>query len=641
MNILYASLLCASLALAQVLVGGTRLLFALPVYAILAVAALCSVVDLRRPKLSPNGWCLVSTLVFLGYVLARAAFSPVAYIAWEDGFMVLGALIVYLLTACYLTDPRRRLWVLGGFLALAACNLAIGVRQFAGDDTTTVFGFLRSAQYGGRASGFYICPDHLAGFLELTICLGLSMTVWSRTRPWIKILCGYVTVCCLAGLLLTGSRGGYLSMGVGLFVFALLAIQRVRVTAPENFGRALAGIGLTVVLGCVALGVILSHNQLLGGRASQLVDTRDIRVRIWPAAIREFQQSPVVGTGSSTFLYYGRRFRDPVVQSDPIRTHGDYLQLLGEYGAVGAAGLLFFLGAHLTWGWLTFRRWCRRSAGQGGGGGSNAVAWNIGALAATSCLVAHSVVDFNLHIPANTLALAFVFGVLANPGRSLEPHGEQMARFRPVDLLPRLALPALALVILLCGLPKLPGEYYAEKARVALRDHHDALALIMAMRGVEREQDNPWLYNSLGQARLNLGGSGPDTPGARSFREAAAQAFAEAVRLAPEDSTFLARLGEAQARLNDFDAAEKTFRQALLWDPNSAWVWTYNGVYLQQRGLYEQAATAFQRALALGGNEVAGKDLEQVLPRAALPAAPPTREPGKDSVESDTRDRTL
>ena len=613
MNILYASLLCASLALIQVLVGGTRLLFALPAYAILAVAALCSVIDLRRPKLSPNGWCLCSSALFFGYVLVRAALSPVVYLAWEDAFMVLAALIVYLLTACYLTDPRRRLWVLGGVLVLAACNLVIGVRQFAGDDHTTVLGFLRSAQYAGRASGFYICPDHLAGFLEMTICLGLSMAVWSRTRAWVKVLFGYMALCCLAGLLLTGSRGGYLSMAVGLFVFVVLALQRVRVTSPEKFGRALTGVAVAIIIAALGLGVIFSHNRLLGERTSQLVNTGDIRLHIWPAALREFQQNPAFGTGSSTFLYYGRRFRDPLVQTDPIRTHCDYLQLLGEYGAVGAVGLLFFLGTHLGWGWLTFRRWCRRSAGQGGGGGSNAVAWNIGALAAAACLVAHSAVDFNLHIPVNTLVLAFVFGVLANPGRSLDPTGEQVARFRSVDLLPRLALPVLALVILIWGMPKLPGENDAEKARIALRDHHDALALVDALQGTEREHTNPSLYSYLGQARLNLAGPGPDTPGARSFREAAAEAFTEAVRLAPEDSNFLTGLGEAQARLNDFAAAAKTFQQALFWDPNSGRVWTCDGAYLQQRGRYAEAAAAFQHALALDGNADATRDLAQVV----------------------------
>ena len=638
MNLLYAFFLCVALAAIQLPVAGTRLLFALPAYALLAVIALLSLVDLRRSKLAPNGWCLVSSAVLFGYVLIRALFSPVVYLAWEDGFMVLGALIVYLLTACYLTDPRRRLWIFGWLLVLAAADLAIGVRQFAGDDKTTAFGFLRSVQYAGRASGFFVCPDHLAGFLEMVICLGVSVVVWSRVKPWVRVLCGYTTICCLAGLLLTGSRGGYLSTAVGLLVFIILALQRVRIASPEWFGRAVVMVLVVALLAGGGISLALTRSPLLNGRTAQLVDTRDIRLKIWPSAWLEFQTAPVLGTGSGTFLYYGRRFRDPSVQADPIHTHNDYLQFLGEYGAVGAVALLFFLGAHLGFGFQVFRRWCRCSAGQGGGGGSNAVAWNIGALAATACLLAHSAVDFNLHIPANTLVLAFIFGVLTNPGRPLDSAGEQMARFRVVDLLPRLTLPLLALVILIWGMPMLSGEYYAERARVALRDGHDAAALGFALHGTDRKSNNPYLYGYLGQARLKLGGAGPDTLFARSFRTAAAEAFSEALQLAPDDTTLLARLGEAQSRLNDFTAAEKTFRQARFWDPNSAWVLTYEGVYLQQRGLYGQAAAAFTRAAELDGNSAAVNNLQQLIERIGPSSVPASGTRGNDDPNADSRE---
>ncbi len=611
------------MALIQVLVGGTRLLFALPAYGLLAVAALGSLADLRRSKLPPSILCLATSALFFGWILVRACFSPVAYLAWTDAFMVLGALMVYLLTACYLTDPRRRLWVLSALVILALCNVAVGARQFAGDDKTTVFGFLRSAQYANRASGFYICPDHLSGFLEMVICLCIAMMVWSRTRAWVKILFGYVVLCCLAGLLMTGSRGGFLSVAFGLCVFTGLSLWRTWVTAPERFGRAVFVVIVAVVLLAAGAGVALSHSRTLGQRASHLVDTQDIRFQLWPSALTQFQQSPAFGTGSGTFLYYGRRFRNPGMQREPVRVHNDYLHLLAEYGAVGATGLLLFLAAHLWWGFRTFYQMGRRSAGQGAGEGSTAAAWTVGSLSAAACLMAHSAVDFNLHIPANALVLAFVFGVLANPGRSLESNSEQTARFRGVDLLPRLVLPALAVAVVLGGIFRLPGEYYAEQARTALRDNHNAAALDFARRGLEYEHDNPQLYDYLGRARMNLGGDGPDTLIARSFREAAVEAFSEAVRLSPQDSNLQARLGEAYARINAFDEAEKTFRQALFWDPNSSWVSTYYGFYLQQAGRYPEAVSAYQHAMSLDGNSIAFRNLGQIPTWVAAPILPP------------------
>lgn len=622
MNVFYALLLSVALVLIQVLIGGSRLLFALPAYGILAVAALGSIIDLRRAKPPANLWCLVSSAAFFGYVLIRAAFSPVAYLAWSDGLTVLGALMVYLITACYLTDSRRRLWVLSAVLLLAAVDLVVGARQFAGDDKTTVFNFLRPAQYAGRASGLYICPNHLAGFLEVVICLSLSMALWSRTKSWQKLLFGYTTLCCMAGLLLTGSRGGYLSVAFGLLVLVVLGLVRVRITSPERFGWSVAfvlaaGIGVSV-----AASAAFSHSHVLEQRTTDVLKQGDARSYMWASAVREFQEAPILGTGSGTFLYYGRRFRDPVLQRDPIMVHNDYLQLLAEYGIIGAAVLLPFLATHLGVGGQIFWRQCRRSAGQGGGGGSNAVAWNIGALSAVACLMVHSVVDFNLHIPANCLLLAFVFGILANPGRNPDLGGEQVVRVRPLDLLPRLALPVIGLTVLGFGMPKLAGEWYAEQARVALRDKNNAAALDSARRGVEHEQGNPLLYGYLGRARLGLAGPGPDTIMARSFREAAVTALREAVRLSPQDSSLQVYLGEAYTRLGDFADAEQTFLQALFWDPNSSFVLTYYGFYLQQRGLEQEARVAYQRATGLDSNPDTVNNLEQLGRRGNLPLVP-------------------
>ncbi len=611
MNVVYAVLLCLALAVIELFIGGTRLLFSVPAYGILAVAALASLVDLRRSKLPPSGWCLLSSALFFGYLLVRALVSPVVYLAWPDEFAILGALIVYLLTACYLTDPRRRLWVLAGLLVLAGVNLYVGARQFAEGGNYMLFGFRRAVQYTGRASGLYICPDHLAGYLEVVTCLSVAMVLWSRCRAWVKLLIGYGALCCVAGLLTTASRGGALSFCAGVGVLTVLGLWRAG-TSGTGFLRGLLAVlfALAVLVGGVAAA--LSYSPTLQDRARILLDKKDIRLRMWPAAIRQFDEARTFGTGSGTYLYYGRKYRDESVQADPIRPHNDYLELLAEYGVVGAAGFLLFLGAHLRWGWRAFRH---LSLSSGGGGGSNAAAWNIGALAAVACLVVHSMVDFNLHIPANALLLAFVFGVLANPGRGLPSAGPSVqSGTRPgwPELLPRLALPALGVWILAVALPKLPGAYFAEQARVALRDNRSAAALNFARQGLAYEHQDPILYGYLGEARLNLAGNGPDTPFARSFREAAVQAYTAAIQLSPQDSYLLVRLGEAYTRLRDFDAADRTFRQALQWDPNSGYVLTLYGFYLLNRGDLTAAEAAYRRGHALSPYAAADNGLSEI-----------------------------
>ena len=192
--------------------------------------------------------------------------------------------------------------------------------------------------------------------------------------------------------------------------------------------------------------------------------------------------------------------------------------------------------------------------------------------------------------------MAFLFGVIANPGRGIDPDRAQVARLRRIDWLPRLALPALGIWIAAAGLPKLPGEWFSEKARVALRDGHPAAALDFARRGLEYEHTSPYLYFYLGQARQALGGNGPDEPVAHSFRLAAAQAYGDALRLAPMDVNILVRQGETLTRLGDYDSADDVFRRVRYWDPHSSYAQIYYGFYLQARGLLPEAEAAYDRA---------------------------------------------
>ena len=624
MNVVYVFLLCLALAVIEFLIGGTRLLFALPAYGLLALAGLLSLVDIRRPKLPASPWCLGAAALFFGYILARTLTSPVAYLAWDDRFMVLAALIVYLLTACLLTDPRRRQWVLAVLLALAVVNLVIGGRQFASGKSDMLFGFIRAPQYDGRASGLYICPDHLAGYLEVVGCLGLATAIWGRGRPWVKLLAGYLAVCCLAGLLITGSRGGYLSATAGLGVMTILGLLRVRATTPTLLPRVLLVLVIVAGFGAGMLVLTFRASPLLQSRAKHLLDRTDIRLLLWPAAVKQFEINPAFGTGSATYLYYGRRFRNPAVQTDPVRPHNDYLELLAEYGAVGAAGFLLFLTVHLGNGLGAFRRFSESSSE---GRGSNAAAWNIGCLSAVACLVVHSVVDFNLHIPANALLLAFVFGQLANPGRA--PSGEdQVARLRPVDFLPRLALPILSAWLLAEGGPKLPGAYYAEKSRVALREGRYVAAVGFARQGLEHQTHDPLLYYYMGEARHLIaekrdasGQTSPDDGISLSFRRDAFDAFQRGLALAPDDNVLLMRAGEALTRLGRFDEAGPIFAHLMTWDPYSANAQTYYGFYLQRTGHPVEAEAAYRLALAYGGNAAAHAGLGQIVQQRATEAA--------------------
>lgn len=560
-----AILLALSLAGLQTLIGGTRLVFSLPIYGLLAVVGLLSLL-VNRPKPAAERVCLLSSGVFFGYILVRAWFSPVPSIARADIFSVLGGLVVYLFTATFFVSAKRRIYLLIFLVLVALGQVVIGAIQFRTGNNFMLIPFLQRFDYGRRASGFYICPNHFAGLLEVLAIFCVSLVCWSRWPVWGKVLLGYAGCVCYAGLALTGSRGGYVSASFSLLVFAILTLLVLRPAGSTIFWRtALAG-AVCALLMAGALYLGFKNSRLLTSRAQNIVDTQNMRFDLWRAALAEWKTAPIIGTGSGTYLYYGRRFRSPRVQLDPVEVHNDYLHLLAEYGAVGGALFLFFLAAHLRSGWQAFQRLGPRRVAVSLRLPSNGLALNLGSLGAVAALAIHSAFDFNLHIPANLLLLAFVFGLLANPAVERSGGNEELSgRLAPG----RWGLPLLALALLAGCWFYLPAEIYAEKARSALRDERHVAAMLWANKALALDQRNPETWFYLGESRVRR----TEGVGSRAIRDSFANAalapFQRALALAPDDETFLIALGRVYDSLGRYPEAEWMFGRALAWDPRS------------------------------------------------------------------------
>jgi O-antigen ligase len=595
------------------------LVFSLPSYGLLAGAALLTLFSFRRKTIPASGVCLISSAVFFGYVLLRALFSPVEYLARVDWLMVLGALLVYGLVGFQFTAPKYRLVIVATVLTMVLLHVGLGVFQFLKGESFLPLTFVLPADYGFRARGFYICPSHLAGFLEIAVLLGLSLVVWGRGRLWIKLLCGYAVLIGLAGLLMTGSRGGYLSMFFGLLTFAVLSMAAVCISRRERIW--LTFVGGAAVAAMVAIGAFhfISHQYPLQSRAARLLDRGDTRVQLWEAAWQQFHLDPLWGTGSGTYWYYGRKFRSPIVQNDPEYVHNDYLQLLAEFGIVGAVTFLLFLLAHLWSGWRSFRWLVQERAATLGRLRSDGLALTIGSLSAVAAYAIHSIFDFNLHIPANALLLAVVFGILANPGIELPFTSHQVSKLNPWL---RLSLPALGLWMALAGLPRLPAEYYGEQARIALRDDQYSASAALAQKAIAYDRTNPYHYLHLGHAQRALADTAPDAESKASRQTAAVAAFRTGLEFFPQDKWLLLSAGSALDAMGHFTEAETYFQTAVFWEPNCAPVRAQYATHLRLAGRLKEAEEQYKKSLALFYNPTAVMGLELLAHESAKPDEP-------------------
>jgi O-antigen ligase len=608
LRIFLTVLLLLAIVIIECAIGGTRLVFSIPSYSLLGLAALAAA--FRRPPVEarPSLLCLSVSAVYFGYILYRAFQSPIEYLAWSDYYMVLGCLAVYLLTTIQLTGTRERGVILWTLFALAMVNVLFGMRQFRYGDNWMPFGLIR-ADSGRRASGMLISSIHMAGLLEAIAPFGLAFALWSTWKTWKRVLAGYIALMCYVGVAISGSRGGYLSALFSLVVFVGISLHARFKTRPHRFKRtALLTVGGIVASVCLAV-LLMNQSTLLHQRLSLIPQQLeknglDIRIYNWQAALDQFRQSPILGTGAGTHLFWGRYFRRPPLQADPIHAHSDYLELLAEYGIAGAAGMAVFLLVHIGTGWRNYRAVLRNELSDVADyepARHDSLALYIGALSAVSSYLAHSVVDFNLHVPGHALIFAFIFGVMASP-----LYGFVEERRSAGVFVFRWAMPVLGLWILLSAFPKCAGEYLYETARGATRELEFDRSLQFANEALQYQDRNPELYFIIGAAHRGAAFATPveDRKARISHLEAAVEAYRKLLEIFPQDHFAVIRLGETLTDLGRFKEAEAMFKSALVLDKNLARSHAYYARFLAVVGREEEAEQQLNeaRALAYGDN---------------------------------------
>lgn len=591
-----------ALAFLEIFIGGARLLYAIPGISLVAITAILTINWKIKANPRSDHPALIASLLFAGYILIRNRFSEVEYIARLQFFIMAGCLIIYLIFTVVFARAadRNRLFLFLGILALL--QMVPALVQFSSHDPWMPLSWAQRQDHGNwRASGFFISPNNFAGFLEVMALFAMSYAIWGRTTLLIRIILGYCALVFVAGVAISGSRGGYLSLVFGsavLLLFSLIAWRRMQ---RENFALAalLSSVGALALFSAILLIVFLSPT--LGERVQQINDPENMRLLLWKSALQQFHLSPIWGTGGFSFLYFGRLFRDPTVQNDPIHVHDDYLQLLADYGLVGMGLFLLLLITHLRAGGISFLKLTTPSP-HSPDLQSDRLAMNIGSLSAVAAYMVHSLVDFNMQLPLNALMMTVVFAVLANAGTPFEDSRSQqsLGGFRKSL---RYSLPLLGLALLLYGIPMIRGEYLAERARIALRDGHPQEALEWSRKGTIKTHDNPELYYYRGEAALELVmmGNPKGQSDLQDLKFESVSAFLSGLKVFPYDSRLALKLAQAQAVAGDYFSALESIDYAQRLDPNSAFVPAYKGIVHYYFNHLDEARVAFSQSVDLGG----------------------------------------
>ncbi|MGA3284693.1 MAG: O-antigen ligase family protein [Verrucomicrobiota bacterium] len=555
-----------------------------------------------KPQLfwPPISWVV---LAFAVYAVARYLTADIEYVARLEMIQV----VVYAFLFFGIVNNLYRQESVQA-VSFTMIFLAVGISSYAVTQLLTHSNHVWNliSPYPGRASGTYISPNNLAGFLEMLLPLALAYLLAGRMNVVLRILLGYAALIMAAGLAVTLSRGGWVAAAAGLLTLLLTL-------AGHRNHRWRALLLLFVLLGA---GTIFDTNYLsktigymrhVEASESGSKFMLAVRFDIWRAAERMWLDHFWWGVGPAHYDYRFREYRPEDVQMRPDRAHNDYLNLLADWGTAGgiivlAGATIFVAGLAKTW------RYVRRSESDFGSGQSNRFAFFLGAATGLLALAVHSVADFNLHIPANALVGVTLLALLSSNLRFATERYWLNARL-PVKIL---------LTVTLAG-----GVAYLTDQE--WRRGHEAFWLARAERfpnyfspqhtaALERafaaEPMNFETAYDIGEAYRVESFNGGDHYA--DLAETAMQWYGRARNLDHYDAYSCLRYGMCLDWLDRHNQAGTYFSQAEALDPNGYYTVAIVGWHYVQIGDYAAAKPWFERSLRLKGNDIAHSYLDLV-----------------------------
>ncbi|NOX64165.1 MAG: hypothetical protein GXP42_19850 [Chloroflexi bacterium] len=309
-----------------------------------------------------------------------------------------------------LLSPRLRLPFALTLLLAATVEALIGWRQFyfgIGPEAFELGRFL-------RAYGTFGQPNPYAGYLGLSLPLGLALGLWSVRRLWrsrsrdltrlfLSMAIWGMTITILAGILASGSRGAWL--GVIASTIAVLALDSLASRALLLLGAGATALAAPLLPSFITarLAAIPAYFGVWNARGAVVTDENFAileRVAHWQAGWEMFADNFWLGVGVGNWdivypQYAIDRWLDPLGHAHNALFH--YAAVAGIFGAL--AYLMLWLGA-LT---AAFRAVLRTRA--------LARALAIGVVGLLVHLSVHNLID-NLWVQGMPLLVALALSLL-------------------------------------------------------------------------------------------------------------------------------------------------------------------------------------------------------------------------------------
>ncbi len=324
-------------------------------------------------------------------------------------------------TAFFLTivlcRDRSRLRLVAYWLVFSGLLQAVygGLMHLSGEDLV-LFG--ARVTHAAQASGGFVNRNHLAGFLEIALAVGIGLLIAdledTGRRSWRRFARDVASVVLsrkaplriflivmVIALVMTRSR-----MGNTAFFSSLLVAGAIGLVLSRHATRStVILISSLIIMDVFIVGAWFGVEKTV--QRIEETTRQDVEERVDPSgqALAIYRAYPLFGSGPGTFYTAFSRYRSEDILPFFDYVHNDYVQFLTDTGAIGLGIIGLFvlmpLGAALL---AQVRRRDPLARGMG-----------FAVVMGVTAIGIHSTVDFNLQIPANAFAfmVLLAFGWLA------------------------------------------------------------------------------------------------------------------------------------------------------------------------------------------------------------------------------------
>jgi len=273
--------------------------------------------------------------------------------------------------------------------------------------------FIEKTAYRGMATGTFINRNHLAGYLEMSLAIGIGLMIstldndrafnWrDRLRKLMETLLSpkafirlSLIIICI-GLILTRSRMGNSAFFASLLITGALFLFTARhaTRSTSIFLVSLIVLDILLIGTWVGLGEVAERIE----HTTMETEHRDEIARDTISILRDF---PVTGVGAGNYFIVLPSYQGLDINRHYYHAHDDYLEYATEYGIAGFLLFAFTVLYCMKTSFTAMRqKHSRLSLGM-------AYASFMGMLS----ILIHSTVDFNLQIPANAAMFAMLMGL--------------------------------------------------------------------------------------------------------------------------------------------------------------------------------------------------------------------------------------